>query len=469
VNIVSLWQFMKDSDDFHPIVWVLPYNFENEKLSSEKKPLMRKILEDGSISFDEWHGDFSLSDGDFDAVIFNHPYDRERPQALWFDCVNAVVPVTIYIPYGPVMAGGHKNMRLQFAQPTQIRATAVVARSEYERAMYGKHCPSGNSHVHVLGQPRFDHLLDSLEKPLPDSLKKEIAGRRTVLWNSHFSFTHNYSGSSNFSTFDILGPEIFTLAVTMRERLCLLWRPHPGLFPTIVRSGLLQPDDLPKLRQELTMIGIILDETPDHVAAFKASDAMLTDVGSFLLEFLVTGKPILALINPDGEPLNEEASQLVAHYACANTPLEIKNFLHQVVASTMNFVDFSHAQAEHLPMLDGHAGERVAQLILQLHRNEPLSEWYDVNPDMNLSAGIKKSTPDLQGSFSELTGELSPPSFPPVLGHLIRGLIDLRREKSRESAFKKKARRRINMVRTNFVEFIKLRPRLMSWARRLRG
>lgn len=461
-NVASLWRVMRDSDDFHPVAWVLPYNFENKVVSAAKAPLMRRVLEHESVPFEEWHDGRDVSNECFDAAIFNHPYDRERPRALWFDQVNARVPVTVYIPYGPVMAGGRKNMRLQFAQPTQSRATTVVARSLHEKAMYGRYCPSGDVHVHVLGQPRFDRLLASLARPLPDDLVKAIGGRRVILWNSHFSFGRSYSQSSNFSTFDVVGPEIFALAVSRREHLCLLWRPHPGLFPAILREGLLEDGDLPGLRRELAQIGIVLDETADHAAAFKASDALLTDVGSFLLDYLVTGKPVLALVNPDGEPLNEESSRLAGHYVCASTPAEVEKFVDMVQAGTGG-ADLSRALAEHLPMLDGRAGERVAKLILGLCRGERDVPGDAPAVDAKAVGAVHELVP------CSFTRDGALPELPPTLNRLLVGLRGLRAEKSNEPAFRKTIRRRVNMIRTDVGEFIKVHPVLMSGFRLLRG
>lgn len=464
VNLSSLWRVMWNDENFSPVLWVLPYNYENKVVSSKKAPLIRQMLQQEAIHFNDWDESCSLLSDHFDVAIFNHPYDRERPEALWFDRVRAVVPVTLYIPYGPVMAGGRKNMRLQFSQPTQIHASAVIARSQYEKNLYQKYCPTGGEHVHVLGQPRFDHILEVLRQPLQGDLKGAVGDRLVVLWNSHFSFGKTYSQSSNFSTFDIVGPELFELAISKRESFCLLWRPHPGLFPAIVREGLLCEEDLPVLRAELADVGIVLDETVDHALSFAISHAMLTDVGSFLLEYLVTGKPILALINPCGEPLNDESLQLVKHYACASTSVEVEQFIDLLEMGEATIFDLQSAKANHLPMLDGRAGERVAQLVLNICRDESIfltSDSLEVFPPP-ICGGRAPSI-----NFKNI--DVSPLHAPPTLGHLIEGLRVLRSEKARESVWQKSARRRINNLRALIVESVKTYPVLMRIGRFLRG
>ncbi|GGE33571.1 hypothetical protein GCM10007421_04210 [Halopseudomonas oceani] len=464
VNIASVWEAMRHSDSFSPVVWVLPYNYENPSVSAEKLTLMQELLQRDAVPFLEWDESVILHRDQFDAVIFNHPYDRERPEGLWFDHVRALVPVTVYIPYGLVMGGGNKNLRLQYCQPAQLHATAVVARSRYEKTLYQEYCPSGAGHVYVLGLPRFDRLISSTAAPFREDWTSAIKGRKVILWNAHFSFGKSHSQVSNFSTFDLLGPEIFEFAFSRRKDICLLWRPHPGLLPAVVREGLLTADQLPLLREELAQAGLVLDESPSHSGAFAASDALITDVGSFLLEYLVTGKPVLALINPEGEPLNQESKQLVRHFAVASAPGDVSTFLDSVIAGEADVRDLSGALANHLPLLDGRAGERVADFLKRLCQGGASEEAITCIPSP--PPYIRK--PLRPAALSSGNAELVPP-LPPTLAQLVSALKSLREEKVREPKWRKLARRKLNQSRIVFGEAVKGSPRLMACIRSLRG
>lgn len=464
VNLVSLWDFLSKKEDFEPELWVLPYNVENKFISDAKAPLMRKLLNDASIPFYEWVEGTMLPENYFDIAIINHPYDRERPVALWANKIKATIPCMIYIPYGPVMAGGYKNMRLQFSQATQVLATAIIARSCFEKNLYAQYCKAGDKHVYVLGQPRFDQVLNALSEPVSQTLKKEIAERVTVLWNSHFSFGLSHSQSSNFSTFDLVGPEIFELAIKRREKLCLIWRPHPGLFSSLVKERLLNNSDIPVLRSELIKVGIILDEEPDHISSFKISDALLTDVGSFLLEYLVTGKPILALLNPEGEPLNTESTRLIQHYFQASTYQEVKTFIDLLEAGEAQVYDLAAAQHQHIPLLDGLAAERVAKLIMDIHDGKAVDVKIAdelITPCNAPACSKRKAILISDESENDI-------DIPPTLSRLISALRDLREKKMKEPVWRKKARRMFNGMRTFFTEFAKNNLFLMLLARKLR-
>jgi hypothetical protein len=462
VNLASLWLAMRDGNAFSSEVWVLPYSIENPAVSQQKLPLMRAVLASDGIPFHEWAQGEVVSPGQFDVVVLNHPYDRDRPRQLWVDRLKQVIPIMLYIPYGLVMAGGRKNLKLQFSQPTQIQATAVIARSEHEKSLYRRHCPRGDGHVHVLGQPRFDHLMEALSRPVPGWLSDAIGGRCAILWNSHFSFGKSCSHGGNFSTFDLLGPELLELVISRREQLCLIWRPHPGLFPAIVAEGLLDQDEVSTLREELAALGMVLDESADHADAFNASDALLTDVGSFLLEYLATGKPILSLVNVEGEPFNEEASRLVAHYARASTSAEVAGFIHLVQSGAVDVTGLEHALADHLPMLDGFAGQRVAQLMLEL-----CGEVSSSARPSRTERGAMKVDRKLGDVRMKPGGTNSPTCIPPVLDKLMVGLRSLRAEKAEQPGWEKAVRRRLNGLRVSLGEGVKRHPGLMDLARRL--
>lgn len=450
--MASVYDAMVLDERFAPTVWLLPYNVADPIQSERKQGVARSLLDAERVPFTEWEDGMQPSAGDFDVAIFGHPYDRERPPSLGFDRIAATIPLTVYIPYGLPMGGGGKNLRLQYAQPTQVRSSLIVARSQIERELYGRYCPAGNAHVQVLGHPRFDRLQRELAVGPPADLREAVGGRRSVLWNAHFSFGPEHSQGSNFSTFDLLGPEIFQFALERREQLCLIWRPHPGLWPALLRNGLLSPSEIPRLRSELQANGIVLDERPGHAAAFCASDALISDAGSFLLEYLATGKPVLALINPEGEPLNEEATRLVAGYRHATTPAEVIQFLDRLLEGRAEVPD-RELMGHHLPLQDGAAGPRVVEAIARLARLD--RHTVQVPPLAGTCAPATTATRE------HISRPLQPAT---VLDRLCSALIDLRDRKRAESRWRKDSRRVIKRVRTAFVEWIKLHPSLTGRA-----
>ncbi len=127
---------------------------------------------------------------------------------------------------------------------------------------------------------------------------------------------------------------------------------------------MLRAGDLTALEQELIDAGIILDRRTDHRHAFAASDALITDAGSFLIEYLSTGKPMAYLRNPDGPGLTEEAEHLAGQIDVAIDPTGAISFIE--LARGDRYGDKHHRERmreDFLPMQDGRASARILDCI----------------------------------------------------------------------------------------------------------
>lgn len=464
VNFLSVWEAMRADPAFEATLWLLPYDVRDSAKSALKAVQARAMLADSDVAFEEWKPGMSLRPGSFDVAIFGHPYDRERPAELRFQAVAAVIPTTVYLPYGLSVGGGWKNLRLQFAQPTQRYATAIIARSEAEKEAYARHCPSGNSHVYTLGHPRFDTLASRLEDGASNSLAQWIDGRMCVMWNSHFSFAPEYSFGSNFSTLDLLGPALVSIVGARRRRLCMIWRPHPATFSELARTGLLQMDEVPSLARELDSIGVRLDLGADHLPAFLASHALVTDVGSFLIEYLAMRRPLLALVNPEGEPLNEEAHRLIADVPVASDAAACESFVDLLLTGRAE-APSSTLLRRHLPLLDGRSGLRVTALLKGLHGHSMPSEA-EVD---EVSEGWFASRPPPFPS-SERRLECDPVlQSTPLVDRLFRDLAAIAASKARLAPWSKRVRRARNLASGLLFETAKQVPWLLGAADKLRS
>lgn len=363
VNVHRLWRVMRDDARFSATVWVVPNCTIDLKERERQVSRCLAVCSERGVPATVWKEGLLGDDVEFDVAVYLAPYDRNRPPELYFDLVAEKVRFTVYIPYGLVTGDGEKNRWLQYAQPTQCRADLVVARSQHEKRAYRRFCPTGDHHVAVLGHPRFDELFDLDRFAIDPTLEARVAGRLAVLWNSHYSFLPRFAAAENYSTFDRLGGALVAHAVRHPD-LALIWRPHPHLFAEMVGAGILAGGELCAFKREVEDIGVILDERPDHRHAFAASDALLSDAGSFLFEYLATGKPILYLRNPNGEPLNDEATALVAYYDVAESEEDVMAFLERL----RNGDDLQRdrrlaARSLFIPRFDGRASERTADRI----------------------------------------------------------------------------------------------------------
>lgn len=352
-NVHSVWQALIDCPDISVTVIVLPFIHKDYEWERQRTEEYLDFLNVPYVGWDE----INIREAGFSGVVFTSPYDETRPSEYSFKALKDVIPYTVYIPYGLEVGGGGLNIALQYCQPAAADSSAVFVRSDAARAMYEKYCPRGAEHVYVYGHPRMDGFFNFEDFSVDPGLLEEINGRTAVLWNAHFSFDEDL-----WSTFDIFAFDILE-ACAERPDIALIFRPHPLLWKKLINVGAFDRSGIELLKLELQRKGVILDERVDHRHAFKASAAMLSDVGTFLMEYLAVGKPCLYLVNPHGLGLNEEGKKVVENYRSAATAWEICEFLDEVSSGSCLFNIDEVAVKDFFHIFDGCAGNRIAHHV----------------------------------------------------------------------------------------------------------
>lgn len=354
LNVHSVWEAAQADPAWDVRVVVLPFFHKEHDWNPDRS---REHLDGLGISYIFWDR-FNLQEASGAAFLFTSPYDSSRPPEYHFDLIEKIAVATAYVPYGLEIGGGEVNLFYQYGQPVVQRASAVFVRGPDARDMYARHCPTGARHVQATGLPRMDGFFDFSHFPADSLLLHEIGDRKAVLWNAHFSFNADL-----WSTFDLLGKGIFK-AFESRPDLALLFRPHPLLWKQLVNLGVLDEAGVRAFKRELVAKGVIIDERPDHRHAFAASVAMLSDVGSFLLEYLVTEKPVLYLENPDGVGVNDVGKALVPFYDKASDIQAVCKFLDQVERGVDPRKQHRLSALDvFFPQFDGRSGLRVLKYL----------------------------------------------------------------------------------------------------------
>lgn len=318
----SVWAAANKDPRFMPKVVLAPFihPFSSAAITYDD---MRNCLIDENVPF--CTADFFDANAFRPHVVFiQNPYEDTRPKNLKIETLKAAGARVAYIPYGLEMGGGAWNIAAQFDLPFQRSVWRIFARSQRHKTMFGKYCRAGNSHVVITGHPKFD-AKDKSSKILTVELTHKIAGRKVVLWTPHFSI----GTPPAWSTYQLYGEFIFA-ELQRRQDLFLLIRPHPLFFHTMRQRDVWKGEGEKAFRQKIKdSNNMALDESPGYHAAFSISDALMTDVGSFLLEYLPTSKPLLYLHHPSGLGMNDDG--VLAHHlytACSSS--DIAEFIEMV-------------------------------------------------------------------------------------------------------------------------------------------
>ena len=104
---------------------------------------------------------------------------------------------------------------------------------------------------------------------------------------------------------------------------------------------------------------------------FKTSDALITDCGSFLAEYLPTKKPVLLLLNKDSVGYNEIGNKFIKNYYKAKSFEDIVNFIVRVVIGGDDYLKDKRLEAlEHVIVNKEGAGKYIVNFIEQELRVE---------------------------------------------------------------------------------------------------
>jgi hypothetical protein len=289
------------------------------------------FLTEKNIPFVHWEK-FPLKDRPADLVFLQNPYDSTRPDGWKVGDLVRAGHRLCYVPYAVEFGGDRDDVLYQFNMPLQQMAYAVFARSQAHRRLFAEHCIAGDRHVIVTGHPKFDDLSrQDAVAPDPEMIAF-AAGRPLVLWSPHFDVKLNGTRfCDGYSTF-MRWHEFILEEFARRPELAFVVRPHPTFFSAMEERGLMSRAELDAFVGRCSGTGnVLLHRKPDYFPLLMATDVLVSDASSLLLEFGVSGKPVCYLHNPCG-PVAQAAYELDLDYirerfTWATTEVQIRAFL----------------------------------------------------------------------------------------------------------------------------------------------
>lgn len=226
-----------------------------------------------------------------DVVFIHNPYDAcnnvtSVPSEYYTEEIKKYCRYLVYIPYFYV---GAELPQIHLKLPSYENIDYIVVPSHFSVEQMSPYV--AKEKLLPLGSPKVDRMLLMNERrEMPEKWKKQIQGRKAVLYNVGV----NGLLQNGFRT--ILKMRYVFDYFKKQSDLVLWWRPHPLLKAT-VKS--MKPELLPAYEEMekaflLERIGIY-DVTPDSNMAIAATDAFLGDYSSMVCLYGLLGKPIFLL------------------------------------------------------------------------------------------------------------------------------------------------------------------------------
>lgn len=325
-----LFDLMLQHPRFEPQIFVCPVvNFGEENMLIEMNKSFEAFKNKGYDiikTYDNATGEYLDIKKEFspDIIFFTNPYDGLVDYRYYIKMFPNTL--TCYVPYAIMTTNYEAFYNLKFHNLVwRIFSETPI----HKKIAIQKQRNKAKNNV-VTGYPGFDQLLIN-KTPNYEVWKNKNSILKKVIWAPHHSM-HELNKVSNFlEYFDVF----LELAVIYKDKLQIAFKPHP-----LLRAKL--ENDLNWGKEKTDAYynkWINLDngqfEGSDYIDLFLTSDALIHDCGSFMAEYLITGKPSLFMVrNESVMSLWSEFGEMAvaAHYQ-SRSKKQLIDFIENVVLS----------------------------------------------------------------------------------------------------------------------------------------
>lgn len=291
---------------------VILLGYVNDRYPSSTVDFWKQIDSDAVIATN--HDIPSLRSLSADVIFRQTPYDDEYPNKYSAREISKVGKLC-YIPYGYQMSSG-VHLQSEFNDWFLSYLSAVYACNEPSYRFCAEKTnrwrTTRDIHVFDYGYPRFDLLRET-------SRREDI---HRFLWIPRWSVDDIKNNGTSFFDYCNLLIEFFDC----RKGLSLLIRPHPLMFGNFVKQKLMTEIEIDTLKRKIDqMPNVFLDENEDYLESFNCTDAMIADYSTLIVEYFVSGKPIIYCGDTQG--VNCEMSKMIELMYYADSWEQLSNFI----------------------------------------------------------------------------------------------------------------------------------------------
>ena len=202
----------------------------------------------------------------------------------------------------------------------------VFAECDATMAELRAHAAGGGANAELVGYVKMDRLATAEAWP-------RNGGRRRVLIAPHHSVEGGANDTLALSNFQRYA-DYFLALPERHPELDFVFRPHPFLFPVLShpsRWGRAKADGW--IARMKAHPNVRWSDEGDYFPAFASCDAIVQDCGSYLVEWLYTGRPCCYLLKSEDDlakfaPLGRDC---LSHCHLAYDEAAIESFLRDVV------------------------------------------------------------------------------------------------------------------------------------------
>lgn len=296
-SMESIWKEANNDKDCLCHVVPIPYYEKN------KEGKLTKFCYEGN-EFPEYvditnYNIYNFEKTNPDIIYIHNPYDdintlTEVDNKYFSRNLSRHTDMLVYVPYYIDGSYSNKFEHSYGMVPGCQNADKIIAQSEEHKKLFTQ---IGYSELKVLniGSPKFDKIIriENENIDIPLEWRHKCKGKKVVLLNTTIDDVlnnHNWIKE----TINILNSFIED------DSIVLIWRAHPLIDITLNTMKSEYAHIYKQIVEQVKLCkNIILDDNADIYKAIKISDGLISGYSSIIFQYIITGKPVLSLINKE--------------------------------------------------------------------------------------------------------------------------------------------------------------------------
>lgn len=228
----------------------------------------------------------------FTDIMFCHlPYNGISHPKYCIENLIKLNILPVLVNYGYIRS---KYDRIAISTPIASKYWKIFVENQQNLLEYHKHQLIEGANCVVTGYLKMDHYAKAATKRAPLKLK-------TIMIAPHHSLQGGYNATMHLANF----PKYADLFLQLPQRypdINWIFRPHPALFMCLAQKKFWGKAKVQDYIDKMKSIpNVKYSDSSDYFADFAASDALIQDCGSFLVEYFYTRKPQLYLLKDQQE------------------------------------------------------------------------------------------------------------------------------------------------------------------------
>ena len=218
----------------------------------------------------------------FDYIFYPRMWESELPSAYRTEEVIKYAK-TCYISYG---AGGFIYDKYFYYKRSFFLSLYINFCSSNEEI---NSIPTSRYKYNVfLGIPLLDCAIARQRCIDTQSKSNRKSNKNSILWTPRWTFEKMFGGTTFYAYKD----KILSLKTKM-PNINLTLRPHPLTFKNALEIGKMTEQEIKDYKNSVKQHGALFDTNAMIGDTFKQTDILITDYSSVILEFFLSGKPVI--------------------------------------------------------------------------------------------------------------------------------------------------------------------------------